>query len=412
MNEFLDLLGETWSNRRRLMPAVIGLCFGTLGLSILLAFGDGFDTAMNSALGRSGETMIRWFGGTTSRPFRGQPAGRLAAFSPSDVELLRSAPGVLAASLETGLNARVVADDGTRSANPYIAAVGHEWLLVRRRAVEPGGRFLSPLDEGDRRRVAVIGAELAQQLFRTEAVVGRTVRVFEQPFTIVGVLGQQTQLMQSNGDDAGKLFVPFRTVAPLRGLRAPQVVMTRIDNALLAREREAQQRVLLANRLQCDPADVAALRVSNHAITAREIRGILTGTRVFLFVIGVLGLLVAAIGVANMTIVLVEERIPEIGLRMAFGATPRQIRRRQLAETLAMVGIGGGGGLLLAAAVFWGVNQLPFDPIAKGYLGEPVLSVTTSLTIAGLLGLCGGIAGWQPAVRAANVQPVEALRHD
>ena len=97
MNEFLDLLGETWSNRRRLMPAVIGLCFGTLGLSILLAFGDGFDTAMNSALGRSGETMIRWFGGTTSRPFRGQPAGRLAAFSPSDVELLRSAPGVLAA---------------------------------------------------------------------------------------------------------------------------------------------------------------------------------------------------------------------------------------------------------------------------------------------------------------------------
>ena len=141
---------------------------------------------------------------------------------------------------------------------------------------------------------------------------------------------------------------------------------------------------MLANRLQCDPADVAAVRVSNHAITAREIRGILTGTRVFLFVIGVLGLLVAAIGVANMTIVLVEERIPEIGLRMAFGATPRQIRRRQLAETLAMVGIGGGGGggLLLAAALFWGVNQLPFDPIAKGYLGEPVLSVTTSLTIA------------------------------
>ena len=219
-------------------------------------------------------------------------------------------------------------------------------------------------------------------------------------------------MMQSNGDDAVKLFVPFATAAPLRGLRAPQIIMTRIDDATLARERETQQRALLANRLQCDPSDRAALRVNNHAVIAREIRGIVTGTRVFLFVIGVLGLLVAAIGVANMTVVLVEERVPEIGLRMAFGATPAQIRWRQLAETLAMVGIGGGGGLLLAAALLWGVNQVPLDPVAKGYLGDPLLSVTTSLVIAGLLGLCGGIAGWHPAARAAAVQPVEALRHD
>jgi putative ABC transport system permease protein len=229
---------------------------------------------------------------------------------------------------------------------------------------------------------------------------------------VVGVLGRQPQMMQYNGNDAGKLFVPYATVAPLRGLRAPQMLLTRIDDPAQAREREAQQRVLLAGRLQCDPADRAALRINNSAISAREIRGIVTGTRLFLFVIGVLGLLVAAIGVANMTVVLVEERIPEIGLRMAFGATPTQIRWRQLAETLAMVGIGGGIGLLLAAVLLWVVNQLPLDPIAKGYLGEPLLSVKTSLTIAGLLGLCGGIAGWHPAARAAAVQPVEALRHD
>ncbi len=412
MNELRELLRETWSNRRRLLPVVIGLCFGTLGLSVLLAFGDGFDTAMNGALQRSGETMVRWFGGVTSGPFRGQRAGRGMALLPDDVALLRQAPGVLAASLETGINARVVSDDGTRSANPYIAAVGHEWLAIRRRTVEPGGRFLSPLDEVERRRVAVIGAELAQQLFRREDVVGRTLRVFDQPFTIVGVLGIETALMQSNGNDSGKLFVPFATAAPLRGLRNPQIVMARIDDAGRARERETQQRALLAGRLQCDPADRAALRVSNHALTARDIRGIVTGTRMFLLVIGVLGLLVAAVGVANMTVVLVEERVPEIGLRMAFGATPAQIRWRQLAETLAMVGIGGGSGLLLAALLLWGVNQVPLDPVAKGYLGDPLLSVTTSLVIAGLLGLCGGIAGWHPASRAAAVQPVEALRHD
>jgi putative ABC transport system permease protein len=412
MNELHELLREIWSNRRRLLPVVVGLCFGTLGLSVLLAFGDGFDTAMNGALQRSGETMIRWFGGVSSRPFRGQPAGRSTPLLLDDLELVRKAPGVIAASIEYGLDARVVADDGQRSANPYVAAVGHEWLTVRRRGVLPGGRFLSPLDEQERRRVVVVGADLAQQLFRRADVVGRTVRVFDQPFTIVGVLGRTTALMQNNGDDSGKLFVPFATVAPLRGLRHPQVVMTRIDDAALARERERQQRALLAGRLQCDPGDRAALRVSNHALTAREIRATVTGTRLFLLVIGVLGLLVAAVGVANMTVVLVEERILEIGLRMAFGATPQQIRRRQLAETLAMVGIGGGLGLLGAAVLLWGCNQLPLDPVAKGYLGDPLLSVRTSLWIAGLLGLCGGVAGWHPAARAAAVQPVEALRHD
>lgn len=412
MNELRELLREIQANRRRLLPVVIGLCFGTLGLSVLLAFGDGFDTAMNGALQRSGETMVRWFGGVTSRPFRGQPAGRTTPLLPGDVDLLRTAPGVVAASLETGTSTRVVADDGVRSANPYVAAVGHEWRAVRGCSIAAGGRFLSPLDERERRRVAVIGAELAQSLFGGTAVVGRTVRVFDQPFTIVGVVEQQAALMQNNGDDSGKLFVPFATAAPLRGWRHPQVVMARIDDAALARDREARQRQLLAGRLQCDPADRAALRVANNAVTAGDIRATVTGTRVFLFLIGVLGLVVAAVGVANMTVVLVEERIPEIGLRMAFGATPAQIRWRQLAETLAMVGVGGGAGLLLAALLLWGCNQLPLDPVAKGYLGEPLLSVATSLLIAGLLGLCGGIAGWHPAARAAEVDPVEALRHD
>ena len=94
MNELRELLREIQANRRRLLPVVIGLCFGTLGLSVLLAFGDGFDTAMNGALQRSGETMVRWFGGVTSRPFRGQPAGRTTPLLPGDVDLLRTAPGV------------------------------------------------------------------------------------------------------------------------------------------------------------------------------------------------------------------------------------------------------------------------------------------------------------------------------
>jgi putative ABC transport system permease protein len=110
--------------------------------------------------------------------------------------------------------------------------------------------------------------------------------------------------------------------------------------------------------------------------------------------------------------VMVEERVKEIGLRQALGATPRQILVGQLVEALLVVLFGGGLGLLASAVLLFAINQIPFDPIAKLYLGEPLLSVGTSAAIAGLLGVAAGIAGWFPARRAATVSPVEALRHE
>jgi putative ABC transport system permease protein len=329
-----------------------------------------------------------------------------------EVALLAAAPGVLAASPEASLSGRVVGDDGERGANTTIAAVGADWAFVRGRRVAPGGRFLSRLDEAERRRTAVVGALLAEQLFGRADVVGRTLRVFEQPFTIVGVLPREPQLMNYSGDDERKVLVPYATAQTLRGLRTAGYVLTRIDDADQGRTRQAEQRALLAGSLRFDARDPAAVRIVNHAVTAGEIRGIVQGTRVFLFVVGMLGLLVAAVGVANMTFVLVEERVPELGLRLALGAAPRQLRQRQLLETAVVVAVGGGAGLALAAGLLAALALLPMDPVAKGYLGDPNLSVPAALTIAGLLGLAAAVAGWHPAARAAAVQPVEALRHD
>jgi putative ABC transport system permease protein len=411
MNELRELAAELWAVRRRLLPVVLGLCLGTLGLSVLLAFGDGFDQAMRAALARSGESMLRWSGGSTARAFAGQPAGRTVPLSVREVDALASAPGVVAVSPEAQLGGRVLGEDG-RGVNVNIVAVGHDWLRVRGMSVAPLGRFLSAPDTAERRRVAVVGARTARELFGRDDVVGRTVRVFDTPFTIVGVLPTVAALMQYGGDDDRKVVVPFTTAQAMRGFRYVTHGLVRIDSADRGRQREAEQRARLAELLRFDPADRAAVRLSNHAVQSQEIRGIVAGTRVFLIIIGVLGLLVAAVGVANMTFVLVEERVREIGLRMALGAAPRQIRNRQLAETACVVAIGGSVGLLLAALLLVGVNQLPLDPAAKGYLGDPILSASSALAVAAILGLCAGIAGWHPAARAAAVEPVEALRHD
>ncbi len=411
MNELLELWREVWWLRARLLPVVLGLCLGTLGLSVLLAFGDGFDDAVRACLGRSGDRMLRWSAGSTSLPFDGRPAGRTQRLGPRQLEAVAAVPGVVAVSPHASFFERMASDTG-RITNASVGAVGARWPEVRGHAVVPGGRFLSPIDEAERRRVAVIGATLARRLFDREDVVGRSLRVFDRSFVIVGVLPAAVQMMNYNGDDAERLFVPYATVQAMFGLRSVERVLARIDAHTTPAAAEASQRAALAKSLGFSPADRTAVNLVNHARTAGEIGGIVTGVRTFLFLVGLLGLLVAAVGVANMTFVLVEERIPELGLRQALGATPQQIRRRQLLETVVVVAVGGGIGLLLAALVLWGINQLPLDPMAKGYLGEPLLAPATALLIAGLLGLCAGVAGWYPAARAAAVQPMEALRHD
>jgi putative ABC transport system permease protein len=411
MNELLELLRELWAARARLASVVLGLACATAGLSVLAAFGDGFDVAMRASLARSGEAMLRWYGGATTRPFAGQPAGRPVALRAEDLDALRSAPGVLAASPERRVQTRVLGSDG-RSDNAGVLGVGADWAFVRGRRVAAGGRFLSPADETERRRTAVIGADLAGRLFSHADVVGRTVTVLDQPFTIVGVMPRETQLMQYSGDDALKLCVPFATMGALRGYRTVDYLLARIDDPARGREHEARQRRALALRLGFDPDDRGAVGIANHAAQSQEIRGIVTGTRVFLLLIGALGLAVAAVGVANMTFALVEERVREFGLRLALGATPGQIRARQLLETALVVGIGGVGGLLGATALLQVLARLPLDAVAKAYLGDPTLSLPTAAGLVLLLGICAGLAGWQPAARAAAVQPVEALRHD
>lgn len=107
---------------------------------------------------------------------------------------------------------------------------------------------------------------------------------------------------------------------------------------------------------------------------------------------------------------LVEERVPEIGLRLALGARPVQIWRRQLLETAIVVALGGGAGLLLASALLHALDALPVPYEVRAYLGSPTPSTFVAASVAALLALCSFVAAWQPARRAASIEAIEALR--
>lgn len=411
MGELREVLLELWADRRRLLLVVVALIWGTLGLTVLLGFGHGFDDAMHAALRRSGDRMLRLGGGSTTLPWEGLPAGRHVPVTPEDAAALRGLEGVRRVSIEHTVRVPVVVE-GRRGPNARVHGVESGYVDIRGLSVRPGGRFVSPVDAAERRRVAVLGDRIARGLFGGAEPVGRTFRIAGQPFVVVGVLARQIAMMNYDGMDDDKVFVPASTLRALFGLRNPSYVIVEAARPAESVRLAGDVKRLLAARGRFDPEDRGGVVIQDHAEQARRIGVIVVGTRLFLTIVGVLGLLVAAIGVGNVTYALVEERVSEIGLRLALGARPGQIRTRQLLETLLLVAVGGGVGFALAAALLWGMNALPLDAEVRAYLGSPVPSAAVAASVALLLGACALVAGWHPARHAASIQPVEALRHE
>ncbi|MFO1051190.1 MAG: ABC transporter permease [Planctomycetota bacterium] len=410
MREFLEIARDLWHERRRYRMVVLALTWGTLGLTVLVSFGNGFERAMRTVLARCGDRMLRLTAGSTSLPERGLPAGRLLQFDAQDVDDVRGSPELRRVSVEYALGLRVAVGDTGMNAN--VRGVDPCFAELRGLPIRDGGRFLSPLDERERRRVAVIGEDLARSLFHGADPLGREVRLGDLPHRIVGVVPRLPMVMNYDGDDAYKLFVPAGTLRANYALRAPSYLLCEPSDPQASVAVASALRARLAQRMGFDPADDRAVPVRDSAADARRILALVLGTRLFLTVVGVLGLFVCSIGIANSMIALTEERIAEIGLRRALGATRRQIMSRPVAEAFALVLSGGGGGFVVASLLLLGLGSLPLDDSARGYLGSPIPTPGTAAAVAVLLGVVAAVAAIGPARRAMAVEPVEALRHD
>jgi putative ABC transport system permease protein len=170
-------------------------------------------------------------------------------------------------------------------------------------------------------------------------------------------------------------------------------------------------RVLLAARHKFDPADKPALYLENNEEEVKRFQGLFTGIKLFVSVIGVLTLVAGVVGVSNIMLIIVQERTREIGVRKALGATPWSIISMILQESVVITGLSGYLGLLAGVAVLDGVRYaLDQAGGTTSYFDRPEVDVTVAISAIVLLVVAGAIAGLVPAMKAANVKPIEALR--
>jgi len=270
----------------------------------------------------------------------------------------------------------------------------------------PVGRFINPIDEAKRRRVAFLGSELAKDVFGAEEPVGRTIRLSGSPFLVVGVMVEKIQNSNYTGPDENKMFIPASTFRALTGQRYLDNFIFMASEVGLTDAAVAEVRGILSARHRFHPDDEQAVQVWDTTEGARFLNTFMFAFRLFLGIVGSLTLVVGGIGVSNIMNVVVEERTREIGIKMAIGARPRGVMTQFLFETLVISSVGGAIGLALTAAICAAFASAGLND----FVGDPALTPGIAAVTASLLTVIALISGYFPARTASRLDPVVAMK--
>jgi len=406
-NELQEFIYDLRVQKLRVFLTVFGIMWGTVAVVILLSFGTGFKKQTAKNMHGLGEGIVILFPGSTTKPFRGFGIGRPVRLVEEDASLLsREIPEIQTISPEFS-NWNATLRKGTKIARPLISGVNPEYAAIRNIIPVSGGRFLNVLDMKKSRHVVFLGDSIKYRLFGSKKIVGKNVLLNGVPFLIIGVMKHKTQNSSYNRRDQDRAFIPASTFSAFFGTKRISDLVYK--PAIPGHSVQISKKVyeVLGKKYKFDPTDKNAISLWDTTEMDKMLNQFFLGLNIFLGIIGSFTLFVGGIGVANIMYIVVRERTREIGIKRAVGAHRRDILLQFLGETFVIVGIGAGSGFLLSIGMIRLARVLPIGD----FVGYPEFSGTVFLVVMLILGAVGLLAGFFPARKASQMNPIDCLRY-
>jgi putative ABC transport system permease protein len=414
-----EILVQSWAALRRQptrsILTMLGIVWGIVAVTLLLSYGSGFRSVLMYTFDAFGKGAVVAWPGTTSQQAGGERAGQRVRFEMDDIAQIR-AQATLVKQVCPETVRFLDISYGDRLSNTAIRGVYPEYGEMRNE-VPAEGRWISPEDVVERRRVVFLGGHLRQKIFAGRPAVGETVHITGVRFTVIGTMDRKFQDSNYFTSDDDSAWIPYTTAADMWNARYASVIVFAPVAPQFEAQAMQQVRTVIAQRQRFLPTDKRAILMNSREEFKPIMEGITIGVEMLLLFVGTMTLGIGGVGVMNIMLVSVNERIREIGLRRALGARRSHIRTQFLAEGLALTLLGGFIGMLVSEGIAFLIGTLPFlgpayeDTTGKVDIHMQISWMTLGLSAAVLL-LVGILSGLIPAIRASRLDPVEALRYE
>lgn len=416
----IETFTEIWQTARRnkLRTSLTGfaVAWGIFMLVVLLGAGNGLINAQMQNNDRYVDNSMMIFGGMTSKPYDGLKEGRDIRLDNNDLVTTQNR-----FTQNVDKAGAVLYEEGT------TITVGENYVSSSLRGVYPmdqeinkkeivAGRFINDIDIRDQRKVLILPENQARELVphNPRSLVGKSVKVGDLAFTVIGVEKEDKSRMST------EVTVPFTTLQTIYnyGNRVGRINFT-FHGLTTEKENEAfeeRYRATINRQHQAAPDDADAIWIWNRFTQAMQMAKGLNIIRTALWIIGLFTLLSGIVGVSNIMLITVRERTREFGIRKAIGASPLSILRIIITESVVVTGFFGYIGMLLGiCANLYMDATLGSKPIETGLFTttvfvDPTVSLGTCVGVTLVLVVAGTIAGLMPALKAAKIRPIEALR--